>query len=233
MDVLVSGKSSFKIEVPYRLIETGPKAKKPLFVYLHGFNQNSEYFQNRFLSFIKKHPGYHLFIQGPYPAQTTKKKDRDWGYAWYLYDGGQGSFVKNLEYSAQFVQEVIDNIISLIEINRICIIGYSMGGYLAGYFGLSRWKHTNELIVIGARIKTEVFESRMENLGSQHILALHGADDDQVSPDAQMESIQTLVDEGVDAEYIEVPGGHKISDTYFVKMSEWLQKQGYQISAQK
>lgn len=41
-DVLVSGKESFKIEVPFKITETGRKGvKKPLIVFLHGFKQKS------------------------------------------------------------------------------------------------------------------------------------------------------------------------------------------------
>lgn len=230
MEVLVSGKASFKLEVPYRLIEVGPKEKKPLIVYLHGYNQNTEYFQRRSKSFIKSVDAYHLFIQAPYSAQTVKNKDKDWGYAWYLYDGKQGSFTKNLEYSAQFVQEIIDNIITMVDISRICILGYSMGGYLAGYFGLSRWKHTNELVVIGCRIKTELFEDRLENITSQNILALHGEDDDQVSPERQQEEIEKLVDAGVAAKFQQIKGGHKLTDGCFLEIKKWLKSLGYKTS---
>ena len=39
-DVLLSGKTSFKIEVPYLLVETGKKnSKKPLIIYLHGYGE--------------------------------------------------------------------------------------------------------------------------------------------------------------------------------------------------
>lgn len=227
MEVLVSGKASFKLEVPYRLIETGEKGSKPLIVYLHGYNQSSDYFEKRCRPLVKKHVAYHLFIQGPYPAQTFKKKDKKWGYAWYKYDGKQGSFTKNLEYSAQFIQEVIDNILPMLQVNRICVLGYSMGGYLAGYFGLSRWKHTNELIVMGCRIKTELFEGRFDSLTSQNILALHGAEDDQVAPDRQQEAIEELAHHGVNAVYREIAAGHKLSDTYFDEITAWLKELGY------
>lgn len=230
MEVLVSGKSSFKIEVPYRLIETGTKESKPLIVYLHGYNQNMEYFQRRCKTMLKQVSAYHLFIQGPYPAQTTKSKNKDWGYAWYLYDGKTGSFTRNLEYTAQFIQEVIDNIITMVDINRICMFGYSMGGYQAGYFGLSRWKHTNELIVIGARIKTELFEERLDNLASQHILALHGEQDEQVDPYAQQEEIDKLQEAGVSASFKSLTGGHKLSDEYFSEIINWLKGRGYKLN---
>ncbi len=158
-EVLISGKSSFKIEVPYKLIETGYSGEKPLIVYLHGFNQTIDQLQ-KLTDELLSLRAYHLFIQGPYPIYDRKhrKKVKDWGRSWYLYDGEQDQFVKSLELASEFIQELIDNILDHISANRISLFGYSMGGYLAGYFALSRWKHVNDLIVIGSRIKTELFE---------------------------------------------------------------------------
>ena len=160
-DVLLSGKTSFKIEVPYKLIEVGSKKKKPLIVYLHGYRQNITRFQEK-VSKMLNVEAYHLFIQGPYPIydESRKRKVEDWGRAWYLYDGEQDQFIRSLELSSEFVQEVTEGLLKHIDVSRLAVIGYSMGGYLAGYFALSRWKHVNELVVIGGRIKTEVFRDR-------------------------------------------------------------------------
>lgn len=74
-EVLISGKASFKIEVPYKLYETGEKGKKPLIVYLHGFNQNIDRFE-KIVNPLTELRAYHLFIQAPYPIydETRTKK---------------------------------------------------------------------------------------------------------------------------------------------------------------
>lgn len=228
-DLIVSGKHSFKIEVPYQLIETGPKGSaKPLIVYLHGYGQRIETFQKKCSSCLKTE-AYHLFIQGPYPIfdHSRKKNVSDWGRAWYLYDGNRMQFVKSLELASEFIQEIVDKLLNVIDVNRICLIGYSMGGYLAGYFALTRWKHVNELIVIGARIKTEILNESWENIRHLQILALHGKNDKSVSYLPQEKEIETLKEQSIKAELKLLDETHSFTESFVSEISMWLKEKGY------
>ena len=227
MDVLVSGKTSFKIEVPYTLFETGLKGPKPLIVYLHGRGLYLDLFKKK-TEALHELSAYHLYIQGPYPELTHTTDREKIGFSWYIYNGKQGSFVKSLEYTAEFIQEIIDGMLPFIKVTRLCIIGYSMGGYQGGYFALSRWKHTNELIVIGGRIKTEIVtENGWQNLKHLNVLALHGASDEQVKPEPQADSIRQLKEIGVNAEFELLEGGHALTPDALAASVRWLKKMGY------
>jgi predicted esterase len=228
-DVLASGKESFKIEVPYKLIETGKKGiNKPLIVYLHGYNQNIKRFENKITDFFQLQ-AYHLLIQGPYPIYDTggNRKVPDWGRAWYLYDGNRGQFIKSLEVSAEFIQQVLDRHLQLINANRICIFGYSMGGYLAGYFALTRWKHINELIVAGCRIKTEVLNNEWDKISHMNVLALHGEKDDSVKAKSQKVEIEKLQKHGVSATFKSINEKHKLTNAFISEANHWLTTMGY------
>lgn len=229
-EVLVSGKASFKIEVPYKLFETGEKrGKKPLIVYLHGYNENLKTFQEK-CSELLLVDAYHLFIQGPYPIPDKKgeKTVSNWGRAWYLYDGKRKQFIKSLELTSEFIQEVIDNLIKFIDVSRLCMIGYSMGGYQAGYFALTRWKHVNDLIVIGARIKTEILqEGDWENLRHMNIIALHGKNDTWVKPEPQQKEIERLQSNGIHAEINFTDDDHKLTENTLNQIRTWLTKLNY------
>lgn len=227
-EVLLSGKASFKVEVPYKLIEAGEKGTKPLIVYLHGYKQNVEYFQKKMEDLLSIH-AFHLFIQGPYPVydEGHKRKVPEWGRAWYLYDGDQQQFVKSLELASEFVQEVTDNILKHIEVSRLAVIGYSMGGYLAGYFALSRWKHVNDLVVIGGRIKTEVFEERSGTYEHMNVLALHGSKDESVKSGPQKKSVQKLREWGAKVTFKEIKESHSLTDEFLSVTKQWLHKAGY------
>ena len=228
MDVLISGKTSFKVEVPYKLIETGKRGEKPLFVYLHGRGQNLETFEKTMAPFLAFN-AYHLFIQGPYAdSETTGHRER-WGYMWYLYNGKQGSFIKSLEYTAEFIQEIVDHVRQFIKVSRLCIIGYSMGGYQAGYFGMTRWKHTNDMIVMAGRIKTEVLtQTRINSMKHQQILAIHGTKDDVVLSEPQKEAVDFLNARGINAELRLINETHRLNSKYIRIATDWLIEKGYE-----
>lgn len=227
-DVLISGKTSFKIEVPYKLIETGPKEKKPLIIYLHGYNQNIAYLEKKAKPLLSL-SAFHLFIQGPYPIYDTSgnKNVSKWGRAWYLYDGNQGQFIKSMEVASEFIQEIIDGLAEVIDISRICVFGYSMGGYLGGYFSFSRWRHVNDLIVIGGRIKTEIFDGSREQAKHLNILALHGKNDTSVYPEPQQKCVEILQKEGFNADFKILDLDHDLHEEYLAKSKQWLIKLGY------
>jgi len=229
-EVLISGKTSFKLEVPYKLVETGRKnGKKPLILYLHGFGDHLKSFEARCDSLLTLN-AFHLFIQGPYPlySRSRSKPVSEWGRAWYLYDGNKQQFIKTLEISAEFLQEVVDNLIKLIDVSRICIFGYSMGGYLAGYFALTRWKHITDLIVINARIKTEIVnQSAWTNLKHLNVLALHGIRDDKVNVEPQQKAVDHLQKNGISSKIELLDTGHGLDDIYFKKSKDWLIEKGY------
>jgi len=229
-EVLISGKRSFKVEVPYKLIETGAAhEQKPLIVYLHGFNQNLQQFE-KLTKELQQLEAYHLFIQGPYPIYDRRhtQKVENWGRSWYLYDGEQKQFVKSLELASKFVQETIDDILNQITVSRIAILGYSMGGYLAGYFALSRWKHVNDLVVIGARIKTEVFEANKGSYQHMNVLALHGSKDDSVKSEPQKKCCEQLSQWGANVSFRELDETHRLSSLFLNETKNWfLSMEGY------
>lgn len=232
-DMLASGKKSFKIEVPYQLIETGAKGeKKPLILYLHGYGENIKTFQEKCTRFFDIN-AYHLFIQGPYPIydHSGKKTVSNWGRSWYLYDGKRKQFVKSLEITSEFIQEVLDNLIKFINVSKLCVIGYSMGGYQAGFFSLTRWKHVNDVIVVGARLKTEVLNAGVfPHLQHMNILAVHGRNDEKVSYERQKEAIDFLKSKGLNSELRLLEENHDFSPKVIDEILNWMQSNFYKIT---
>lgn len=227
MEVLSSGKTSFKVEVPYKLFQTGENRPKPLIVYLHGAGQHIESFEKK-MKPLQAIEAYHLFIQGPYPDFKKIQHRGKWGFGWYLYNGKQGSFKKSLEYTSEFIQSIIDTVTLRLHVNRLCIIGYSMGAYQAGYFALSRWKHTNDLIMIGGRLKSEFFsEKRIKKCVHMNVVAIHGTHDKVVSIDSQRESLKILQENGVPTRFVEIDSEHKMTDEVNTIILGLLSKIGY------
>lgn len=221
---LVSGNASFSIDVSYKLIDIGPQTDKPLFIYLHGYKQNLQYFEKK-CSDLLSLEAHHLFIQGPYPIydEARRRKIEQWGRAWYLYDGEQEQFLKSMEKSSGFIQTVAGKLMQEISVNRVSVIGYSMGGYLAGYFALSRPHFVNDLIVMGGRIKTESFQGQSYN--GMNVLHLHGIDDDAVSAERAKMSCDDLKSMGASVTYKRLGTTHKLTSTYIQALKDWLIKQ--------
>lgn len=227
-EVISSGKATFKLGVAYKLVDTGEAVEKPLIVYLHGFNQNMEQFR-KLMADLQSLEAYHLFIQGPYPIydRRHRKKVEDWGRAWYLYDGEQEQFVKSLERSSEFIQALIDKLLKNISANRISLVGYSMGGYLAGYYALSRWKYVNDFVIIGGRIKTELFEDRERSFEHMNVLALHGRKDESVKSSPQKKCCKQLSQWGANVTFKELEKSHALSDDYVDETKQWFLSKGF------
>lgn len=228
-NILRTGQATFNIEVPYKLIEGGGSSgEKPLFVYLHGFNQNMEQFQKLVTPMLDRQ-AYHLLIQAPYPIydRSRKKKVEDWGRSWYLYDGEQEQFVKSLESASEFLEQLIQDTLQHVSASRLAVFGYSMGGYLAGYFALSRPELVDELMVVGARIKTEVFAGQKKNYEGLNVLALHGSADKSVKSEPQQKSCRQLSEWGANVTFKELEQAHKLDKKYLRETQKWLNSLDY------
>lgn len=224
-----SGQATFTIETPYKLIETGPSSReKSLIVYLHGFNQNIALFE-KLVAPMFEIEAYHLFLQAPYPIydRSREKKVEEWGRSWYLYDGEQDQFLESLEKASTFLEEIIPQIKRQVSASRIAVFGYSMGGYLAGYFGLSRYPLVDDLMVVGARIKDEVFEDQPRKYDRMNVLALHGSADSSVKSEPQKESCRQLSKWGANVTFRELDRGHKLHEKYLLEAQKWLNTIGY------
>lgn len=224
---LFSNTAPFEIEVPYMLLDTGEEKEKHLFIYLHGFRQNINIFRSHMEPLLDLE-GYHLFIQGPYPIYNRDRNKRieEWGRAWYLYDGNQDAFHKSLEHTSKFLDQLIDDDIkNKIKFTNMTLIGYSMGGYLAGYYALSRATWVANLVVIGSRIKTEYFEDKPYHYTGLDVLAIHGKDDKSVEGAPQKRSCNQLARWGANVTYKELDGGHKLQEKYFFEIKKWFLSQ--------
>jgi len=230
-ELLLSGKTSFKIEVPYKVLESGEKgARKPMIVYLHGYGQTIETF-SKLCGPLFTLNAYHLFIQAPFPLYDRKRdknrKVSEWGRAWYLYDGDQTQFLRSMHNASRFIREIITRVGEALPVSRLCLLGYSMGGYLAGYHAIHTPEQVNELVICGARFKSELLKDGVEKIFHQNILALHGNDDNNVEPGPQQDEISGLRDQGMDATFMMVDASHAYSETFSKKILEWLSDKGY------
>lgn len=232
---LISGHEEFRLNVPYQVVESGERGvKKPLIIYLHGFGQTLESFKDD-ADHLFCLEAYHLFIQAPYPLydRSRRKKIRDWGRSWYLYDGDQEQFRRSLDHASQFIRGIIQQVADSMPATRTCLIGFSMGGYLAGYHAIRYPDQVNELIMYGARYKSEFLIGGYEKISHQNILGLHGNDDKSVEPGPQKEEMKRLRQHGIDAVFKAVNESHRFSKAGAGKILDWLADRGYKCKPGK
>lgn len=228
-DLIQSGKASFKIEVPYKLLETGaPGLAKPLIVYLHGFNQTEKSFRKDCKELLRA-DAYHLFIQAPYPIydRSRSKPVSEWGRAWYLYDGDHDQFIRSMDHASRFIGQLIERTKKTADVTRTALMGYSMGGYLAGYHAIKNPEQLNELVICSARFKTELLEGDYKKIFHLSVLALHGNADKRVESSPQIEEIEGLKEQGIDSTFVAIDGTHKFSRNFTEKILDWFNIKGY------
>jgi len=227
---VVETSTPFSIPVPYSHVETGTPGEKPVIVYLHGYKQNMQYFQKK-MKKLRQIRAHHIYLQGPYPVFDEKQKRavEEWGRAWYLYDGNQQTFIHHLEKTASFVEHFLrDDVLPTIDYSRLALMGYSMGGYLAGYFALSRMPMVDDVAVLGARIKVELFAD--QSFDGLNVFALHGSNDTSVHAEPQQKSCQQLSAQGAKVHYQSIAVAHKLSDSYIQTARKWFIGAGYEVN---
>lgn len=230
-ETVLSARHAFRSEIAYHVVDSAPasKGKKPLILYLHGFGQNRTRFEALCRPLLHL-DAYHVHVDGLYPVyeRTQRREASEWGRAWYLYDGSKERLRSSLEVASEFLQELVEPLFRLLSPSGMCVNGYSMGGYLAGYFALTRWKHVTELVASGCRIQHEVVgEQGWESRAHLNVLALHGADDTLVLPGPQQDSIDVLRSNGLNAAIRILHAGHEFSDAHAQASAEWLSGLGY------
>lgn len=219
--------AEMKQQVPCKLIQTG-KNPENLLVYLHGYKQNIQILEKKFEK-ITTINAYHLFVQAPHVLyeQSRKRPLEEWGRAWYFYDGSQQVFIDSMEESSKFLESLLKSVKNQYSVSRTGIIGYSMGGYLAGYFAFSRSVLIDDLAVIGARLKTEVFEQTLSQYKHIKVLALHGKNDESVMLKPQRDEIEKLKQLGYQAELLQTNSGHRIDPEIVDNLHKWLITNGF------
>lgn len=234
------------MEVPFRLYEQGEPGPKPLLIYLHDFDQDILRFEQQMAPLLTL-TGYHLFIQAPYAdyrvmpsgelisneqvsiEQTSNNKPtrEQRGYAWYLDDGHRGLLEISLEYSSEFIQGVVDARLPYLKVTRCAVIGFEMGATQAGYFGFTRWKHTNELIMIGGRFYQEWFEARdWTKRASIQMLSCLPERSEQIIQ-AQVIALQKARDKGLNLAVEKINPSKNLLNESLDIILQWLVRIGY------
>jgi predicted esterase len=219
--VVATGKATYKIQVPYKLIRTGAGEKVPLVIWLHGFGQTMSWMKKTCEPVWGDISAHHLFVQAPYLLLESYVQKKPEGYSWYMFNGEREHYEDSMEHAAEFILDLAGKLRAVTHHKEIHVAGYSQGGYLAGYMALSRPHLVTKAIMLAGRFKHEWVKD-WEKVKDIHLVGIHGDADTEVLPGPQREALEVAQNHGVKTEFRLVEGGHKLSDAMLQELAEVL-----------
>lgn len=220
------GTLPFTVDLPYVLARPAGIADTqptPLVIALHGMGQTPA-LMRRVMGALLEQPWTWLFPRGPWPYEIRRAEGTKIGYAWYVFDGDQQGLRAGLDQSANHICALHDVIRSRVAISRTAIVGFSQGGYLAGYAGPRNPQRFAGAACISGRIKHEFLADTRSK--STALAQIHGALDVAVKADAARDAVEKTRALGfADVTYFEDPNaGHEITPPMLDTLGQWLRR---------
>lgn len=228
-DGFIEGHREFTIATRYLLglPEKRDGGPLPLVLALHGQGMSAEGFA-RILRHLPDSPRALLVPEGMYPLEMRSVPSRGVGHAWYIYRGDQEEFRGHLERSEKHLLGVIDDVAGrdALDPARSVILGFSQGGYLAGYVALRHPERFAGLILASARLKHEFLEREIERGPLPATLFLLSREDRSLPWERLEEGVELLRRAGGDVEVFLHDAGHRLPPAALHHAGEWLRRKG-------
>jgi phospholipase/carboxylesterase len=174
--------------------------------------------------------------QAPLPFELRGAQGRRQGNAWYVYTGDSEAFLRAMERTERWLLEVVAACVAEhgLDPARVALLGFSQGGYLAGFVGLRHGDRFRRVVVAGARLKHEAFLGAGAALGDNasraeggapsavaaarpadwgrgpEVLCMHGDHDPSVPVTAARESPTALPAAGLRVTFRTYPTAHAV-----------------------
>lgn len=223
-----SGEVPFSHPCRYDFAHRGQRPAEgwPLVVALHGMGMSGA----GFLRVLRHLPGPRAILapDGPFPFEQRDGASMRVGHAWYIYRGDQAEFRAHLVRSEAHVLELLARVQRLhpIDARRVVLLGFSQGGYLAGFTGLRHPERFPGLVIASSRLKHEFLEGELARGGLPHTLFLHGRDDAAIPWQRAQEGVDRLLAQGGSAELALHDEGHRLPRTALETLAAWLERKG-------
>lgn len=199
--------------------------KYPLVVALHGMGMTAEEFAG-VIAPVLSLPAILFIPEGVYPYEIRTGQSIRVGRAWYIYTGDDQAFVRSARASGRHLMTLIDRVEEEYQVNpdKRVLLGFSQGGYFAGYVGVREAAKFRGLVVMGARVKDEVLTRELERVKGLSVLLQHGKKDRSVPFQFAERSRDALEAAGLDIELEPYDTGHHVTPEMVRDTSVWLKK---------
>lgn len=194
-------------------------------VALHGQGMNAEEF-SKILSPLRARTSILFVPEGVYPFEVRAAGHLRIGRAWYLYKGDDEGFVRSMKKAGRHLRALIDRVMEEYPVNpeRVALLGFSQGGYFAGYFGIRHAALFRGLAVMGARVKHEVLGRELPRSKHLQVLLTHGRKDRAVPIRLAEQSRDVLLEAGIDVEFRSYDCGHHVTAEQLRDLRAWLKQ---------
>lgn len=207
-------------------------AGSALLVALHGMGMTADKFA-RVLRHLPPLQGGLLIPDGPYPYEMRSPGEIQIGRAWYVYRGDQEEFREHLLRSEAYLLDLLDAVAGRhpIDPKRTVLLGFSQGGYLAGFVACRHPERFAGLVIASARLKHEFLTLTSPGAKLPQTLFLHSESDDHVSAAHPRDGLSRLRGAGGDAEFFLHSGGHRLPAEALGALHQWLTRKGLDAPA--
>jgi phospholipase/carboxylesterase len=194
------------VPCPVRPSETGA----PLVVCFHGKGESPAEMIERVGD--RRPEVAFAFPRAPFPEEIGRRGEMEIGWSWYQYTGDPDAFAESLRETGGWVLRLLDRVLEETGANaeRVFLMGFSQGGYLAGSMVLTRPERFAGAALLGSRYKTELLDGDLSGLAHLRLFAGHGSRDRAVKPEPAARCIAELRDAGVAVEHREYRAGHRV-----------------------
>jgi phospholipase/carboxylesterase len=211
---LLTRLAPFTHEVPVHLHRPDGGGDGSLLVALHGMGQSAEFFAKEALPCAPAGASV-LIPQAPLPLELRGAAGIRQGNGWYIYNTGETeTFLASMRQAEDWVLRQVEFVVADhgFDGKRVSLLGFSQGGYLAGWMGVRHAARFRRLVVAGGRVKHEKLEDDARRAAATplRVLAVHGSRDEGVKPDAARTSVEALAALGVPAEFRVYDCGHPV-----------------------
>ncbi len=166
---------------------------------------------------------------GIYPYEIRKADSIEIGYSWYQYRGDQDEFRKHLLQAEAHLLQVLDEVEKRhrIDRSRSVVLGFSQGGYLAGFCALRHPERFAGLICAGARLKYEFLVDEISRGSQLKSLLIHSQKDKSIAWETAEASFDQLRENGAQIDSFLHSEGHRLPPESVVHIGRWLGDQGF------
>jgi predicted esterase len=169
-----------------------------------------------------------LIPDGPYRHEVRERDTIREGHSWYIYTGDQERFLTSMQKSEKDLLALVETVLGAegVEGASTILLGFSQGGYMAGFIACRHPERFASCIISSARLKHEFLEDELTSGELPAVLLLHDENDPLTRPEPVRESFRILSEAGADVALEWHSDGHRLGDGSIKSIECWLESKG-------